>query len=300
MKSPLYVIGSSNTDMVVKSERLPGPGETILGGTFLMNAGGKGANQAVAAARLGGQVFFVACVGNDVFGHTSLDQFKKENLDTRFVIMDHELPSGVALINVDAMGENCIAVAPGSNLRLLPQSLHHLFTQLQAPAHVLIQLEIPLITVEYVVRECQAREVPVILNPAPATHLPPAIFSSLYAITPNETEARMLTGCSIQDDAGVQQAANGLLEKGVRNVIITLGKRGAYWSTGSASGFVTAPMVIAVDSTAAGDCFSGALTVALAEGMALPDAVQFACGAASVSVTRMGAQASMPYRNEIR
>ena len=299
MSTPIYIIGSSNTDMVVKAERLPSPGETILGGNFLMNAGGKGANQAVAAARLGGHVSLIANVGGDLFGRQAIEQFNLENINTDFITMDPVHPSGVALINVDAQGENCIAVAPGANGNLTPALLRPFFSSLTSPAIVLVQLEIPIPTVEFIITQCDALSIPVIVNPAPANKLQEDRWKQVFAITPNESEAELLTGIKITDDRTAKKAALVLHEKGIKNVVITLGKRGAYWSTENNGGFVEAPSVTSIDTTAAGDCFSGAFTVALAEEEALPHAVKFACAAASISVTRMGAQASMPSRKEV-
>ncbi|MCK8490619.1 ribokinase [Spirosoma sp. RP8] len=305
MPDQILVIGSSNTDMVVKAEKLPAPGETVMGGTFLMNPGGKGANQAVAAARLveaskGGSVTFVAKVGNDIFGKQALDGFEREGINTTYVQTDSDHPSGVALINVDASGENSITVAPGANANLLPEETEAALQSAEPGALVLLQLEIPLPTVEYVVRRAAERGLRVILNPAPAQTLPPDLFPHLFLITPNETEAELLTGVRVVDLATAEKAAQKLHEMGVSNVVITLGSKGAYLTTNSQSGqLVETPVVKAIDTTAAGDCFNGALTVALSEGKTLADAVTFACRAASVSVTRMGAQASAPYRHEL-
>ncbi|MEQ1588691.1 MAG: ribokinase [Cyclobacteriaceae bacterium] len=299
MAIPIYIIGSSNTDMVVKAERLPAPGETILGGTFLMNAGGKGANQAVAAARLGGRVTLVANVGNDLFGEQSILQFNQENINTNYISVDPIQPSGVALINVNAQGENCIAVAPGANGKLTPKLLTAFFEAIKSPAMVLVQLEIPIPTVEYIIEQCQQRSIPVILNPAPAHVLSKEVLRNVFLITPNETEAELLTGIRITDNASAQKAARVFHEMGIPNVVLTLGERGAYWSSPKGSGLVSVPVVTAMDTTAAGDCFNGALAVALAEDRILDDAVQFACMAASISVTRMGAQSSMPTRKEV-
>jgi len=299
MPTPIYIIGSSNTDMVVKTERLPLPGETILGGKFLMNAGGKGANQAVAAARLGGNVSFIANLGNDLFGQQAIQQFKEENIATQFITFDPLHPSGVALINVDAHGENCIAVAPGANGNLTPSLLSPFLSSLTPPALVLVQLEIPISTVEYIIEQCHARSIPVIVNPAPANLLRDEVWQKVDVITPNENEAELLTGITITDDQSAVKAAGILHEKGIAQVVVTLGKRGAYWSAKGQYGFVSVPTVTSVDTTAAGDCFSGALAVSLAEGNSLHDAVRFACTAASISVTRMGAQASMPLREEV-
>ena len=299
MAIPIYIIGSSNTDMVVKTERLPAPGETILGGTFLMNAGGKGANQAVAAARLGGNVTLVANVGNDLFGKQSILQFKQENINTNFISVDPAYPSGVALINVNAQGENCIAVAPGANGQLTPELLKTFFENIKSPAIAVIQLEIPITTVEYIVEKCKQWSIIVILNPAPAHVLSNEVLRNIFLITPNETEAELLTGIRITDNVSAQKAARIFHEIGVPNVVLTLGERGAYWSSPYGSGLVSVPVVSAMDTTAAGDCFNGALAVALAEERLLDDAVKFACKAASLSVTRMGAQSSMPTRKEV-
>lgn len=299
MATPIYIIGSSNTDMVVKAERLPAPGETILGGSFMMTAGGKGANQAVAAARLGGNVAFIANLGNDLFGKQALEQFKKENINTHFISLDNSMPSGVALINVDAKGENCIAVAPGSNSKLTSALLDSFFKTVASPAFILAQLEIPIGTVEYIIEQSASKSIPVIINPAPAARINEGLLKHVWVITPNESEAELLTGISIHDDITARKAAQDFHKRGIKNVVLTLGKRGAYWSDQKDEGWVSSPSVTAIDTTAAGDCFSGALTVALAEGKALPEAVHFACVAASISVTCLGAQASMPTRIEV-
>ena len=299
MLTPIYVIGSSNTDMVVKAERLPRPGETIIGGTFFMNPGGKGANQAVAAARLGGQVTFMGNVGNDLFGQQTIRQLKSEGINTDFIQTDDQYPSGVALINVDGSGENCIVVAPGANGQLVPSRIESFVQRLTAPAFALVQLEIPVDSVAYIMEQCARKSIPVILNPAPAARIGESLFKYIFVITPNESETEILTGITVSDHGSVRKAGRHLHNHGVRNVVITLGKRGAYWSDGITDGLVPAPEVVATDTTAAGDCFNGALAVALSEGMALPDAAHFACRAASVSVTRMGAQASMPTRAEV-
>jgi ribokinase len=299
MARPIYVIGSSNTDMVVKTEKLPMPGETVIGGTFLMNPGGKGANQAVAAARLGGRVTFVARVGADLFGSQVLQQFQRENINTRFVTQDAEYPSGVALIGVDHQGENIIIVAPGSNRQLSVKDVANAFEFIEEKSIVLIQLEIPKETVEFAILGGKKKNCDIILNPAPVQPVDDNALQNLFIITPNETEAEMLTGIRITDLRTVEQAALQLHQSGVPNVIITLGSKGAYVHAKSFSKLIAAPKVTAVDTTAGGDCFNGALAVALAEGMNIEEAVGFACRAASLSVTRMGAQSSMPYRKEV-
>lgn len=295
----ITIIGSSNTDMVIKSAHLPAPGETVLGGDFFMNPGGKGANQAVAAARLGGEVHFVCKVGKDVFGERALLQFKQEGIHTNYVTQDPYAPSGVALINVDAHGENCITVASGANNRLSTADIDVASELFEAGDFVLIQLETPLETVIYTAAKAAKKGLKVVLNPAPATELPTELFPHLYAITPNETEAEILTGVAVTDLLTAEKAANILLNKGVQHVIITLGAEGALYKTAYETQHIPVAKVVAQDTTAAGDCFNGALVVGLSEDMSWPDAIAFACKAASISVTRLGAQASMPRLNEL-
>ncbi len=294
----IVVVGSANTDMVVRANKLPLPGETLLGGTFFMNAGGKGANQAVAAARLGGNVTLVTKVGNDIFGKQTAEDLAKENININYVFIDNETPSGTALIMVNEEGENCIVVAPGANGNLLPKDIENI-SAMSAAEIILVQLEIPLETIESVVRNAKARGQKVILNPAPARVLNDELLDGLFLITPNETEAALLTGIKVEDQITAAKAADALQTKGVQNVIITLGKQGAYLQNESLRLFVDAPVVEAVDTTAAGDTFTGAMAVALAEGAEWHSAVRFACRAASISVTRLGAQASVPYRKEV-
>ena len=264
-----------------------------------MNPGGKGANQAVAAARLGGRVTFIARVGADLFGSQALQQFQKENIDTRFITQDQEHPSGVALIGVDRQGENIIIVAPGSNRQLNVKDVANAFESIAEESIILIQLEIPQETVEFAILSGKKKNCDVILNPAPVQPVDDNALRNLSIITPNEMEAEMLTGIRITDLNSAAQAAQQLHQAGVPNVIITLGSKGAFVSTGSNGKLIAAPKVTAVDTTAGGDCFNGALAVALAEGMKVEEAVSFACQAASLSVTRMGAQSSMPYRKEV-
>ena len=201
----IFVVGSSNTDMVVKSAQLPRPGETILGGVFFMNAGGKGANQAVAAARLGGEVTFIAKVGNDIFGAQSLEGFKKEGIQTHYVFVDAIHPSGTALIMVNEEGENCIVVAPGANAALLPADLLNV-TALKEAAVILMQLEIPLLTIEAVKRIAEDNHQQVIINPAPAQSLPDELLAGLFLVTPNESEAVLLTGIPVAELASASPA----------------------------------------------------------------------------------------------
>jgi ribokinase len=295
----ILVVGSSNTDMVIKTNNFPAPGETILGGRFLMNAGGKGANQAVAAARLGGVVTFVGKIGDDIFGKQAVQQLEDEGINVDFVAVDPENPSGVAMITVDRHAENSIVVAPGSNGTLSPADFDKAGTELAGSELVLMQLEIPIPTVEYIARKAAQQQKKVILNPAPAAALSDELLQNLYIITPNETEAELLTGIKITDEASALKAANQLHAKGVQSVIITMGAAGAFLFENGQLQLIKAPKVEAIDTTAAGDTFNGALAVALSEGKTIAESVAFANKAAAISVTRIGAQSSVPYRKEI-
>ena len=295
----IVVIGSSNTDMVIKADHLPAPGETILGGKFFMNPGGKGANQAVAAARLGGNVTFITKTGNDIFGKQSVQLLEEEGIDTSLIISDALYPSGVAMITVDKNGENCIVVASGSNAQLTPINLYKAKEKIQEAFIVLMQLEIPVATVEHVMSVAVAANVKIVLNPAPVCALSDEMLQYVSIITPNKTEAQMLTGIVISDDASAEQAARILQGKGIETVIITLGSRGAMVLHQNKCSIIEAPKVVATDTTAAGDVFNGALVVSLSEGNDVLTSTVFACQAAAISVTRMGAQASAPYKNEV-
>ncbi len=271
----------------------------VIGGTFFMNPGGKGANQAVAVARLGGAVTFVCKTGSDIFGHQAHQLFEEEGINTSFVFSDSKNPSGVALITVDANAENCIVVASGANMNLSPDDLRRAKEAIVEADITLMQLEIPMETVEYVARTASDLGKRVILNPAPAQHLSAELIRNLFLITPNETEAEMISGIPITDDDSARRAALHIVEMGVDNVVITLGARGALVCNGSSVEFVDGYKVKAVDTTAAGDIFNGALAVALAENRSLLDAVRFACKTAAIAVTRVGAQSSAPYRTEV-
>ena len=295
----ILVIGSSNTDMVIKTDKLPCPGETLVGGTFLVNSGGKGANQAVAAARLGGDVTFITKRGNDLFGNKSIGLLMREGIDTQYVVKDNENPSGVALINVDSRGRSSGVTAPGSNNFLYPEEIPVKVFQPGKYEILLLQLEIPLSTVEYASRSAFENGIKVILNPAPVQNLPDEFLKHIWLITPNEKEAEALTGIKVTDYSSAERAAQVFLEKGVRNVVISMGARGAFIKSENFTGDIPAVKVKVVDITAVGDVFNGALAVALAEGNDFRNAVIFANKAASISATRMGAQASAPYRKEI-
>lgn len=299
MKQKIVVIGSCNTDMVVSMERLPLPGETLIGGDFFMNPGGKGANQAVAAARLNGEVSFVAKVGGDTFGRGAMERYKREGIDVEHIIVDEESPSGVALIMVDAYGENCIAVASGANARLGKKDIDRAERAISDADIVLMQLETPIETIEYAACIAHNLGKKVILNPAPAHPLPDSLLSCLYMLIANETEAEFLSGTQITDLDSVARAADIICSKGVKNVVITLGAKGAFIKESDTYHQISGVKVKAVDATAAGDTFCGAVCVALAEGMELTRAVEFANRCAALTVTRKGAQSSLPYRSEI-
>lgn len=296
----IIVLGSSNTDMVVKTDRLPVPGETILGGTFIMNPGGKGANQAVAAARLGGNVILVSKIGNDFFGSQSIESYNNENIDTQYILCDSDRPSGIALITVDKDGENCIVVASGANATLAKEDLNDIELELISSTSILLmQLEIPIETVEYAARLAKKNNVMVVLNPAPAQYLSDNLLSNVSVLVPNRIEAEILTGIKITDWNSAKKSADILSSKGIEIVIITLGSNGVLLKEYEEYHEIPANKVTAIDTTAAGDAFCGALCVAISEGKGMVEAVRFANKCAGVSVTKMGAQDSIPYRNEI-
>jgi ribokinase len=285
--------------MVIKSDRLPVPGETVIGNTFMMNPGGKGANQAVAATRMGGNVTFVSKTGNDLFGRQSIELYNKENIRTDYIFSDAGNPSGVALIAVDAGGENSILVAPGANSTLSVEDIEKARVEIETADLLLMQLEIPMETVEYAAGIAFNKGVKVILNPAPAQFLSNTLLQCLYIITPNRSEAEILSGIKVTNWESAQAAANHISKKGVDIVVVTLGSQGALIKEGSQYHRVDAEKVQAVDTTAAGDTFCGTLSVGLSEGMSIVDAVKLACKASAITVTRMGAQTSIPFRREV-
>ncbi len=291
----IIVIGSANTDLIVRAARLPAAGETVLGGDLATAAGGKGANQAVAAARLGAPVAFVGRIGQDMFGQQSAAGLAAEGLDLTYLVRDSETPSGVALIVVDDAGQNLIAVAPGANGRLTPADVAAAQPALAAARVLLLQLEIPMETVLAAARAGRAAGLIVILNPAPAQPLPPELYALVDYLTPNEHEAALLAGVAVPE-----AAAGVLLGWGVRGVIVTLGQAGALVAPATAPAVhVPGFRVAAVDTTAAGDAFNGGLAVALARADGLPAAVRFAHAVAALSVTRPGAQPSLPSGAEV-
>ena len=296
----IVVLGSTNTDMVIAGRKIPVPGETISGGTFLMNPGGKGANQAVAVARLSakrGSCAFIAKVGDDLFGRETAERMKRDGIDAKLVV-DRKNPSGTALILVAPNGQNVISVALGSNGTLSPKDIAKFRKDIEGAAALLMQLETPLETVVAAAKWAAAKGVPVILNPAPAAKLPRELYRSLEWITPNETEAELLTGVKVTDAKSAQKAVDVFVKRGVRHVAITMGSKGVY--CGNCRRLYPSKKVKAIDCVAAGDTFNGAFVVALAEGKCCKDAIAFAQKAAAISVTRPGAQSSVPFRREIR
>lgn len=297
--SKIVVVGSSNTDMVVKTERFPEPGETILGGDFFMFPGGKGANQAVAAARAGGKVIFVCCLGDDLFGQNALKGYVKEGIDVDSVKIVENEASGVALITVNGEGENEIVVASGTNALLSPEHLEAQIGTISSAQIFLTQLETPIETVAFLAGYCKAKNQKLIINPAPAQVLDDTVLNGLFLITPNETETKILTGIEVTDDASLENAGSAFLEKGVQNVIVTMGSKGSFFMNATENFIVPAPKVKAVDTTAAGDVFNGVLTVCLAQGKGWKESMAFASKAAALAVTKMGAQDTAPTLEEI-
>lgn len=302
MKRPkIVVVGSSNTDMVVKSRRIPAPGETVTGGSFVVAPGGKGANQAVAAARLGAEVTFVARVGTDAFGDQAIAGYERDGILTDLIARDPDHATGVALILVDERGENAISVASGANHALTPEDIDRAADRIRAADVLVMQLETPLPAVIRAAAIAAEAGVAVILDPAPAPDepLPPTLLRHVSCIKPNETEAERLTALPVRDEATARAAAAKLLAAGPRCAIVTLGAKGALLADGKGMSLVPTIEIQAIDSTAAGDAFTGALASGLGSGLAMPEAVRFASLAGALSATRMGAQPSLPTREEL-
>lgn len=284
--------------MVVRSERLPRPGESVIGGGFVMAGGGKGANQAVAIARMGHKVVFAAALGEDMFGDEAIARYRQYGVDTSYIVRK-KTPSGIALIMVDAAAQNSISVALGANSELSVADVMPALDLIEPNDIVLMQLEIPMETVAACVAVAAAKGARVVLNPAPAAEVSADVLSKLYLITPNQTEAETLTGIEVRDEQSARAAAEALRAKGVERVIITMGGDGALLDDGGHVEMVPAFRVNAVDTTAAGDVYNGAICAALAEGCSLRDAMIFGSKASAISVTRIGAQPSIPTREEV-
>jgi ribokinase len=296
----VLVVGSANVDFAVAASRLPRVGETVSGGTLLVNHGGKGANQAVAARRLGAEVRFVACVGDDASGREIRAALRAEGIGVDGMMVTGEAATGTALIVVDGEGRNQIVVAPGANWRL---SVEHVRSRTDdfAWAHVVLcQLETPLDTLDFALDEARRHGLVTVLNPAPVRDgIPDAIWPRVDYLTPNEGEAARLSGMPVEDARSAGAAGRALRERGVGTVIVTLGAQGSVASTAREDIPIAAYPIDAVDTTAAGDAFSGALGTALAGGESLGDALRFASAAAGIACTRRGAQPSLPTRAEV-
>jgi ribokinase len=295
----IVVVGSSNMDLVAKAPRIPVVGETLMGTDFFMVPGGKGANQAVAAAKLGGEVVFVAKLGKDVFAEASLENFKSVGINSKHIEQLDGVPSGTAIIAIDDNGKNIIIVIPGANGKLMPADVDNAESDIADAAAVVCQLEVPLETVEQAAKLAKKKNVPFILDPAPARELSDELLGMVDIIKPNETEAEILTGIKVTDEASAGKAADALLVKGVKTVIITLGEKGLLLATDDSKEMIANNKVEAVDSTAAGDAFTGSLAYGLAEGKSLKKAALYANAVAAISVTRYGAQPSMPTKDEV-
>lgn len=294
----IIVVGSSNVDLTARVRRLPLPGETIGGATLLRANGGKGANQAVAAARMGADVVLITCLGNDASGEMLSSQLASDGVDTSCIKLS-ATPTGTALIFVDDNAENCIAVAPGSNNDLMPADIDAARSAMEGAAYLLVQLEIPMPTVVRSVELADSLGLKTIMNPAPMNPVPEELFSHVWLITPNQTEAEQLTGVHVETEEDASRAAEALFAKGVKNVIVTMGSKGSLVCTPEGREFVPSRKVNAIDTTGAGDVYNGALVAALSQGKSLLEAARIATLASSIAVTRLGAQTSAPYANEI-
>lgn len=295
----VLVIGSANVDFTVAVARLPGPGETVSGGTLLVNHGGKGANQAVAARRLGAEVRLIACVGDDASGRAIREALGAEGVGTAGIRTAPTAATGTALIVVDRDGRNQIAVAPGANRELGVEPVSARRDDFAWAEVLVCQLETPLPTVAWALAEARRRGVSTLLNPAPVPDGAIDVWRLVDYLTPNETEAERLTGRAVGDPTAAATAGATLRERGVGTAIVTLGERGAVAVTSAGATHVPAFAVTAVDTTAAGDAFNGGLAVALAGGRPLAEALRFASAAAALTCTRRGAQASLPSRDEV-
>lgn len=298
-KPKIVVVGSSNTDMVVRVPHIPAPGETVMGSSFMTIQGGKGANQAVAAIRAGARVTFITCVSDDAFGEQSVDAYRSEGIDVSCIKVQKGTHSGIAIINVAGDGENSISVAPGANSNLYPEDINASRDVFSDAGIVLAQLEVPMETVVAAAEMAYSKGIPFILNPAPGAAIPASLFEMITVLTPNETEAALLAGRKTMTGADVQGMAADLYSKGVRNVVVTMGSNGVFLKNSDYEGFIPGYRVKAVDTTAAGDVFNGAFASAIATGKSVNDSIDFAQRAAAISVTRIGAQPSAPFYNEI-
>ena len=299
MKKNIVVIGSSNVDYIMKMPRLPGVGETVTDAVFMQTFGGKGANQAVGASRAGGNVYFVNCVGDDDISRRMVEQFKNEGIHTDFVFQEKGISSGTALVMIGEQGANYLSVAPGANYRLTTQHINQVDVLIREAAMVVLQYEILPETLKYILDVCDTHKAKVLWNYAPAKEFDKSYLRKVTILVVNEIEAGMLSGITVAGGESVELAAEELLRLGCETVIITLGAQGSYVAASGVSEWIPAFKVEAVDTTAAGDIYCGCLAVALSEDRTLAGSARFAAAAAAISVTRLGAQPSAPFRNEI-
>ncbi len=296
----IVVVGSLNADLVVRAPHFPKPGETIQGEDLATIPGGKGANQAVAAARLGAKVTMIGCVGADTFGSTLIENLRKNNVDTKHVQRDGSAATGTAIIVVDSDGENSIVLSAGANAHIHPDDLQpSLFSGAKL---LLLQLEIPLETVLRAAQLAREKNVSVILNPAPASDLPDELLKAADYVVPNQTELALLSGKKIKgkDTDSLEAAARVLLSRGAKNVIVTLGEKGAFIANRLSRNYVSSYKVKPVDTTGAGDAFIGGMAAALLNRKKLKDAVQYACACGALATTKFGAQPSLPSAQEVK
>ena len=298
-EAKVVVVGSFNMDVVIKAERRPRKGETLIGQEFGMFSGGKGFNQATAAARLGADVVAIGRLGTDTFGDILMSASTEEKIDTNFVVRDAEVGTGVATIVIDAAGDNSIILVPHANMRLSVEDVQRAFAQIASADVLLLQLEVPIEASRKAAEIAKANGTKVILNPAPARELPDSFLAQVDILTPNEVETEFLSGLKVSDDEGAQRAAQVLLDKGISTVVLTLGDRGALLLTSDVRKLIPAYKVDVVDTTAAGDAFCGALATALAQGKTIEDAVAFANAAGALAVTVLGAQPSIPTAEKV-
>lgn len=299
-RSKIVVVGSLHMDLTVKAERIPRIGETVLGKDFVMSPGGKGANQAVAAAKLGADVTLVGRVGADILGRELIKKTGKSGVDTNYIIEDKTRSTGVALIMVDKTGNNVIAVASGADMGCCEQDIDRAEEVIKSSDIVLLQMEIPLSVVKYAVDKAFEQNISVILNPAPAQQLADELLRKIYVLTPNEKEAETLSNVAVTDLASAKTVAKTILKRGPENVIITLGKDGAIMATKAETAHIEGMKVNAVDATGAGDAFCGALAVAISSRMSLKEAAVYSNCAGALATTKIGAQEALPTAEELR
>lgn len=295
----IVVVGSINMDVVIRVPRIPVVGETVIAYDLKNYGGGKGANQAVSIARLGGKVFMIGRVGNDEYGRKLYEDLKNDGVNVEGVEFDCEISTGTAYINVNERGENNIVVYQGANKMLNIEQIVKYEDIFNEAKICVIQLEIPIETVAFVVDLCYRKDIKVILNPAPACELPDTLLEKVYILTPNETELAILSKSGIKTIEDIKRASKYLLDKGVQNVITTIGEKGSYFISKDTEELFNAIKVDAIDTTAAGDSFTGALALALSESKSIKSAIEFATYVAALTVTKEGAQASLPYRDEV-